>query len=73
VGTYLGSSAELCGQHHAPTLFHAKVIEQDMFYGYTDSLVAEGDTGVLSDATTTPTKTFRARERPSDTKSKGPR
>jgi cytochrome c oxidase subunit 2 len=49
VGTYMGKCAELCGQYHSLMLFQVKVVEQDEYDAYIDSLVAEGNTGVLGD------------------------
>ncbi|MGY1551906.1 aa3-type cytochrome oxidase subunit II [Microbacterium sp. A588] len=50
VGEYAGKCAELCGEYHSMMLFNVKVVEQDEYDDYVDSLRAEGNTGDISDA-----------------------
>jgi len=46
-GTYMGKCAELCGQDHSMMLFELKVVEQDEYDAYVESLRAAGNTGSL--------------------------
>lgn len=46
-GTYMGKCAELCGQDHSMMLFELKVVEQDEYDAYVESLRAAGNTGAL--------------------------
>jgi len=48
-GTYQGKCAELCGMYHSLMLFQVKVVEQDEYDDYIDSLAAAGNTGTLGD------------------------
>ena len=48
-GTFMGKCAELCGQDHSMMLFELKVVEQDEYDAYVDSLRAEGNTGRIGD------------------------
>ncbi|MDI2098225.1 cytochrome c oxidase subunit II [Ruicaihuangia caeni] len=44
-GTFAGKCAELCGEYHSLMLFNVKVVEQDEYEAYIDSLRAEGNVG----------------------------
>lgn len=46
-GTYMGKCAELCGQDHSMMLFELRVVEQDEYDAYVESLRAAGNTGAL--------------------------
>ncbi len=46
-GTFMGKCAELCGQDHSMMLFELRVVEQDEYDAYIESLRAEGNTGAL--------------------------
>ena len=46
-GTYVGKCAELCGEYHSLMLFQVKVVEQEEYDDYIDSLAAAGQTGTL--------------------------
>jgi cytochrome c oxidase subunit 2 len=46
-GTYQGKCAELCGEYHSLMLFTVKVVEQDEYDAYIESLRAAGNTGQL--------------------------
>lgn len=46
-GTYMGKCAELCGEYHSMMLFEVKVVEQDEYDAYIESLRAAGNTGSL--------------------------
>ncbi len=46
-GTYIGKCAELCGEYHSLMLFQVKVVEQDEYDAYIQSLVELGQTGIL--------------------------
>lgn len=48
-GTFMGKCAELCGQDHSMMLFELKVVEQDEYDAYVESLRAEGNTGRIGD------------------------
>lgn len=50
VGEYDGKCAELCGEYHSMMLFNVKVVEQDEYDDYVESLREEGNTGDISDA-----------------------
>ncbi|UWF76756.1 MULTISPECIES: aa3-type cytochrome oxidase subunit II [Microbacterium] len=50
VGEYDGKCAELCGEYHSMMLFNVKVVEQDEYEDYLDSLREEGNTGDINDA-----------------------
>lgn len=50
VGEYDGKCAELCGEYHSMMLFNVKVVEQDEYDAYLESLRDEGNTGDISDA-----------------------
>ncbi|WP_427868978.1 cytochrome c oxidase subunit II [Leucobacter luti] len=44
-GTFMGKCAELCGESHSMMLFEVKVVEQDEYDAYIDSLREAGNTG----------------------------
>ncbi len=46
-GTYIGKCAELCGEYHSLMLFQVKVVEQDEYDAYIQSLADLGQTGIL--------------------------
>lgn len=50
VGEYDGKCAELCGEYHSMMLFNVKVVEQDEYDAYLESLREEGNTGDITDA-----------------------
>lgn len=50
VGEYDGKCAELCGEYHSMMLFNVKVVEQDEYDAYVESLREEGNTGDIADA-----------------------
>lgn len=50
VGEYEGKCAELCGEYHSMMLFNVKVVEQDEYDEYVDTLREEGNTGDIADA-----------------------
>jgi len=50
VGEYAGKCAELCGEYHSMMLFNVKVVEQDEYDAYVESLREEGNTGDITDA-----------------------
>jgi cytochrome c oxidase subunit 2 len=50
VGEYAGKCAELCGEYHSMMLFNVKVVEQDEYDAYLQSLEEEGNTGDITDA-----------------------
>ncbi|SJN19244.1 Cytochrome c oxidase polypeptide II [Microbacterium esteraromaticum] len=50
VGEYDGKCAELCGEYHSMMLFNVKVVEQDEYDAYLDTLREEGNTGDINDA-----------------------
>jgi len=50
VGEYAGKCAELCGEYHSMMLFNVKVVEQDEYDAYLESLRDEGNTGDIADA-----------------------
>lgn len=49
VATYAGKCAELCGEYHSEMLFNVKVVPQDEYDAYIQSLEDEGNTGRLGD------------------------
>ena len=48
-GTYAGKCAELCGEYHSAMLFNVKVVSEDEYEDYLDSLRAAGQTGDITD------------------------
>jgi cytochrome c oxidase subunit 2 len=50
VGEYDGKCAELCGEYHSMMLFNVKVVEQDEYDAYLETLRDEGNTGDINDA-----------------------
>lgn len=50
VGEYEGKCAELCGEYHSMMLFKVKVVEQDEYDAYVESLREKGNTGSITDA-----------------------
>lgn len=50
IGEYDGKCAELCGEYHSMMLFNVKVVEQDEYDAYVESLREKGDTGDIADA-----------------------
>ncbi|MFY9712879.1 MAG: cytochrome c oxidase subunit II [Microbacterium sp.] len=50
VGEYKGKCAELCGEYHSMMLFNVKVVEQDEYDAYVESLREKGNTGSITDA-----------------------
>ena len=50
IGEYQGKCAELCGEYHSMMLFNVKVVSQDDYDAYLDSLRDEGNTGDITDA-----------------------
>lgn len=50
VGEYKGKCAELCGEYHSMMLFNVKVVEQDEYDAYVESLRDEGNTGDIYEA-----------------------
>ncbi|QIM18411.1 cytochrome c oxidase subunit II [Leucobacter coleopterorum] len=44
-GTFMGKCAELCGEYHSMMLFEVRVVEQDEYDAYIDSLKAAGNKG----------------------------
>jgi len=49
-GEYAGKCAELCGEYHSMMLFNVKVVSQDEYDAYLQSLEEEGNTGDITDA-----------------------
>ncbi len=49
-GEYAGKCAELCGEYHSRMLFTVKVVSQDEYDAYIESLREKGDTGDITDA-----------------------
>lgn len=47
--TYAGKCAELCGEYHSEMLFNVKVVSQEEYDAYIQSLEDEGNTGRLGD------------------------
>ena len=47
-GTYMGKCAELCGEYHSMMLFEVRVVEQDEYDAYIESLRAAGNTGQVT-------------------------
>jgi cytochrome c oxidase subunit 2 len=50
VGEYDGKCAELCGEYHSMMLFNVKVVEQDEYDAYLETLREQGNTGDITDA-----------------------
>ncbi|MBN8206441.1 cytochrome c oxidase subunit II [Microbacterium esteraromaticum] len=50
VGEFDGKCAELCGEYHSMMLFNVKVVEQDEYDAYIETLRAEGNTGDITDS-----------------------
>ncbi|TDN93166.1 cytochrome c oxidase subunit II [Microbacterium sp. BK668] len=48
-GTYAGKCAELCGEYHSAMLFNVKVVSEDEYEQYLDSLRDAGQTGSITD------------------------
>src|SRR5690606_14226433 len=46
-GTFMGKCAELCGEYHSMMLFKLKVVEQDEYDAYVESLRASGNDGLV--------------------------
>ncbi|WP_082677877.1 aa3-type cytochrome oxidase subunit II [Leucobacter chromiiresistens] len=44
-GTFMGKCAELCGEYHSMMLFEVKVVEQDEYDAYIETLREAGNTG----------------------------
>ena len=49
IGEYQGKCAELCGEYHSLMLFTVKVVSQEDYDAYIQSLVDAGNTGVIGD------------------------
>ncbi|MDQ1128861.1 cytochrome c oxidase subunit II [Microbacterium sp. SORGH_AS_0888] len=49
-GTYAGKCAELCGEYHSMMLFNVKVVSDEDYKLYLDSLRSKGQTGPIEDA-----------------------
>jgi cytochrome c oxidase subunit 2 len=49
-GTYAGKCAELCGEYHSAMLFNVKVVSEDEYEDYLESLRDAGQTGDINDA-----------------------
>ena len=49
-GEYVGKCAELCGEEHSSMLFNVKVVSQDEYDAYLESLEEKGNTGDITDA-----------------------
>lgn len=49
VGEYNGKCAELCGEYHSMMLFNVKVVEQDEYDAYLQTLEEKGNTGDITD------------------------
>jgi cytochrome c oxidase subunit 2 len=49
-GTYAGKCAELCGEYHSMMLFNVKVVSEDEYEDYLDTLRDKGQTGSIQDA-----------------------
>jgi cytochrome c oxidase subunit 2 len=47
-GTFMGKCAELCGEYHSMMLFEVRVVEQDEYDAYIDSLRDAGNTGQVT-------------------------
>jgi len=50
VGEYDGKCAELCGEYHSMMLFNVKVVSQEDYDAYLQTLENEGNTGDINDA-----------------------
>lgn len=57
-GEFMGKCAELCGQDHSMMLFKLKVVEQDEYDAYVESLRAEGNTGRVGEEANPNTQHF---------------
>jgi cytochrome c oxidase subunit 2 len=49
-GTYAGKCAELCGEYHSMMLFNVKVVSEDEYEDYLETLRDKGQTGDIQDA-----------------------
>ncbi len=49
-GTYAGKCAELCGEYHSMMLFNVKVVSEQEYDDYLESLRTAGQTGDINDA-----------------------
>ncbi|MCX6503397.1 MAG: cytochrome c oxidase subunit II [Microbacterium sp.] len=49
-GTYAGKCAELCGEYHSMMLFNVKVVSEDEYEAYLDTLRDKGQTGNIQEA-----------------------
>lgn len=49
-GTYAGKCAELCGEYHSMMLFNVKVVSEDEYEEYLETLRDKGQTGDIQDA-----------------------
>ena len=49
-GEYAGKCAELCGEYHSMMLFNVKVVSEEEYEDYLESLRAAGQTGDIDDA-----------------------
>ncbi len=47
IGTYKGKCAELCGEYHQSMLFNVKVVPQEEYDAYLETLREQGQTGAL--------------------------
>ncbi|QZY52001.1 aa3-type cytochrome oxidase subunit II [Leucobacter tenebrionis] len=47
-GTFMGKCAELCGEYHSMMLFEVRVVEQDEYDAYIESLRDAGNTGQVT-------------------------
>ncbi len=50
IGDYDGKCAELCGEYHSMMLFNVKVVSQEEYDAYLESLKEQGNTGDITDA-----------------------
>ncbi|GAB2570790.1 cytochrome c oxidase subunit II [Leucobacter ruminantium] len=48
-GTFIGKCAELCGEYHSMMLFEVKVVEQDEYDDYVESLREAGNSGQVGE------------------------
>ncbi|GAA2188099.1 MULTISPECIES: aa3-type cytochrome oxidase subunit II [Leucobacter] len=48
-GTFMGKCAELCGEYHSMMLFQVKVVEQDEYDAYIETLREAGNTGQVTE------------------------
>ncbi|MDF2492687.1 MAG: heme/copper-type cytochrome/quinol oxidase, subunit 2 [Microbacterium sp.] len=49
-GTYSGKCAELCGEYHSSMLFNVKVVSEEEYENYLETLRDEGQTGDIDEA-----------------------